>query len=176
MIVIMGVISYGDDYGCGYGWGWRCAPCMVEWTALLLGTIIIIIIIIIIVTISIIIIITISSSSSNNNNARESVCAWAIGVARWLADGQTADTGLPLRDCIVKRRYARLGRGFLSPTALGDKNRRATRRHIHGGPLCQPCEPTKAFRVPCLVCGVACAAAVIGSRHVSAWLPRHTMP
>jgi uncharacterized membrane protein len=85
MIVIMGVISYGDDYGCGYGWGWRCAPCMVEWTVLLLGTIIIIIIIII-VTISITIIITISSSSSSsdNNNARERVCvpgrsAWRGG-------------------------------------------------------------------------------------------------
>jgi hypothetical protein len=117
-----------------------------------------------------------AAATTTTTRERECVCAWAIGVARWLADGQTADTGLPLRDCIVKRRYARLGRGFLSPTALGDKNRRATRRHIHGGPLCQPCEPTKAFRVPCLVCGVACAAAVIGSRHVSAWLPRHTMP
>jgi hypothetical protein len=82
MIVIMVVISYGDDYDCGYGYGWGCwavwrVRATVGWTALLLSILIILIIIIIIIIIVI-------SSSSSNNNARERVCvpgrsAWRGG-------------------------------------------------------------------------------------------------
>jgi hypothetical protein len=107
---------------------------------------------------------------------RERVCAWAIGVARWLADGQTADRTAPERlHCETTLRPS--GPPLLVAHGTGRQESSChTSTHPWRGPLSQPCEPTKAFRVPCLVCGVACAAAVIGSRHVSAWLPRHTMP